>query len=52
LGLALKNSYQFEDAIKSYKRAIELDPTFAKAYNNLGSAYKNTRQFTAAIVCY
>jgi serine/threonine protein kinase/tetratricopeptide (TPR) repeat protein len=44
--LGLKISYEKGDAetIPFYKRAIELDPNFAVAYNNLGLNYSNLGQ--------
>jgi eukaryotic-like serine/threonine-protein kinase len=34
----------YRDAIPLYKRAIELDPNFASAYNSLATVYYNLRQ--------
>jgi serine/threonine protein kinase/tetratricopeptide (TPR) repeat protein len=39
LGLRTYNSGQFAGAIPYYKRAIEIDPSFAMAYARLGSNY-------------
>jgi tetratricopeptide (TPR) repeat protein len=30
---------RYSDAIESYKKAIELNPDYAEAYNNLGWVY-------------
>ena len=34
---------------KAYERAIELSPSYAKAYNNLGVAYKSIGKHPEAI---
>jgi len=47
--IALK---RFEEAIKHYLKAIELNPDNAEARNNLGVAYKETGDLTAAIESY
>jgi tetratricopeptide (TPR) repeat protein len=41
-----------EGAIADYTRAIELDPTYAKAYNNRGVAKKRLQDYRGAIVDY
>ena len=38
LGIALKDKGQVDEAIACYRKAIELDPKFARAHNNLGNA--------------
>jgi predicted O-linked N-acetylglucosamine transferase (SPINDLY family) len=43
---------QFEEAIASYRRAIELRPGFVEAMNNMGIAYSDLRQFPEAIEAY
>ena len=35
-GVALEERHRFDDAESRYRRAVELDPDFAKAHNNLG----------------
>ncbi|MGB9742145.1 MAG: tetratricopeptide repeat protein, partial [bacterium] len=38
-----------EKAIQYYTRAIELNPKFAKAYNNRGNVYYDKGEFDLAI---
>ena len=38
LGLVQSDRYELKEAIKTLKRAIELNPDYADAYNNLGIA--------------
>jgi len=51
LGAALQAA-RLGDAIAHYRRAIELKPDYAPAYNNLGSALRANRQPDAAIAAY
>jgi tetratricopeptide (TPR) repeat protein len=39
-------------AIKELKRAVQLNPLFAKAYNAMGVSYDNLRRYSLAIGCY
>ena len=48
-GNRLVNQSQYDEAIKEYTEAIELDPTSAAAYVNRASAYKRMGQFDLAI---
>jgi tetratricopeptide (TPR) repeat protein len=34
-----------EDAINWYKKAIEVNPRYSYAYNNLGNIYKNMHNY-------
>jgi Flp pilus assembly protein TadD len=34
---------KFDEAILSYKKAIEIDPNEREAYNNLGITYKELK---------
>ena len=43
---------EYDKAISFYLRVIELNPDYAKAYNNLGVAYKNQGNTTKAIQLY
>ena len=52
LGAANFRLDRSEEAIDLYKRAIELKPDYAEAYNNMGVAYKENSDFTAAIESY
>ncbi len=44
LGMCLSAQNKTEEAIKSYEKAISLNPKFAIAYNNLGNIYRNKKQ--------
>jgi serine/threonine protein kinase/Flp pilus assembly protein TadD len=48
LGNEQQNRAKYLEAIPFYKRAIELDPTFALAYTRLAVAYDNSRQLELA----
>ena len=39
-GAALKASGEINRAIQHFQTALELDPGYARGYNNLGSAYQ------------
>jgi len=43
---------QYDQAIAEYNRAIEIDPTFASAYNNRGVVYGRKEQHDQAIAEY
>ena len=43
---------QFDSAIDSYKKAIEIKPGYAEAYNNLGNAFQDKNDIKAAIKSY
>jgi tetratricopeptide (TPR) repeat protein len=42
----------YEDAIVSYKRAIEIDPTYGQPYNNLALIYFMQGNFNESILLY
>ena len=44
LGMCLGAQNKTEESIKSYQKAIALNPKFAIAYNNLGNVYSNKKQ--------
>ena len=44
--------YEFNDAIRDFKRVVELDPNDAEAYNNIGLAYFKLKHYTQAIRYY
>jgi tetratricopeptide (TPR) repeat protein len=41
-----------EKAIESFKKAVELDPEFAFAWDNLGLCYRKLNKYDDAIRCY
>ena len=48
LGRAKRILGNYEDAIKNYKKAIELDPTFGGSYSGLGETYRLIENFDLA----
>ena len=40
---------EYEQAIKDYDKAIELNPEYATAYNNRGNAYAKLGEYDKAI---
>jgi predicted O-linked N-acetylglucosamine transferase (SPINDLY family) len=52
LGNALKDAGRYDEAIGSYRRALELDPNYVKAHNNLGVAYQELGKPQDAVQCY
>ena len=51
-GPALASLGQFENAIKCYNKALELDPDNAIMYTNTGITFAEFGQFENAIKCY
>lgn len=49
LGLAYQAKELYQDAVAHYKRAIEIQPDYAPAYNNLGTTYLEMTHWDAAI---
>ncbi len=47
-----KNEVYFKNSVKNFKKAIELDPCYASAYNGLGTAYVKANNIEAAINCW
>lgn len=48
-GLALYNSGNYEEAIKTWQEVLKLNPNNAIAYNNIGSAYNLMKKWDEAI---
>jgi len=48
-GVAYAKLNQYEQAIKDYDKAIELNPNYAEAYNNRGNAYAKLNEHERAI---
>ncbi|NEP03727.1 MAG: tetratricopeptide repeat protein [Okeania sp. SIO2G4] len=51
-GNRLKRNGQFESAIASYKKAIEINPRFSWSYFYLGEALINLKRLNEAIEVY
>jgi tetratricopeptide (TPR) repeat protein len=43
---------ELNEAIKEFKRAVKLDPSFVPAYLNLGNTYMNLGEVDQAIIAY
>jgi tetratricopeptide (TPR) repeat protein/4-amino-4-deoxy-L-arabinose transferase-like glycosyltransferase len=52
LGAALQDDGYIEDAIGHYRRAVEIQPDYAPAFNNLGVALRASGSIDAAIDAY
>jgi superkiller protein 3 len=52
VGNVLRDQKQQEEALKSYRRAIELDPKFASAYNNVGNVLRDQKKLEEALQSY
>src|SRR5208337_3721384 len=49
---ALTEQGKLNEGLTCYRRAVELQPDFAGAHNNLGNALKAQGNLEGAIVCY
>jgi predicted O-linked N-acetylglucosamine transferase (SPINDLY family) len=49
LGFVQHECHSLSDALVSYKRAVEIDPAFVEAWNNLGAVYRQLGQFADAL---
>lgn len=47
-----KKASDLRTSVQNFKRAIELDPSYASAYNGLGSAYGQAGNIDSAIRCW
>jgi type IV pilus assembly protein PilF len=52
VGAVLLNIGRYADAQAEFQKAVELDPTYADAFHNLGSAYAEQGKWEDAIVAY
>ena len=52
VGAVMLNIGRFPDAQLEFQKAVELDPTYADAFHNLGSAYAEQAKWEDAIVAY
>ncbi len=50
--LVYEKLQQWEHAVTSYRKALELNPRYAEAQSNLGNVYRHQRQWDQAIACY
>lgn len=48
LGVAYKGMGKTDDALESYRRALEFDPNDAEGYSNIGNIYAERKDFTVA----
>jgi eukaryotic-like serine/threonine-protein kinase len=51
-GYRIQLQNEFSEALPYYKRAVELDPNFARAYASLGTAYVSVSQFGQGVENY
>ena len=49
-GLAYYNRGQLEQSIAEYQKAIQINPNFAQARNNLGNVYYNQSKLEEAVI--
>ncbi|GMH43193.1 hypothetical protein BSKO_11115 [Bryopsis sp. KO-2023] len=52
LGFCLFSTDKVKESIEEYKKAVEFQPGYVTAWNNLGDAYEAVREFRAAYNCY
>ncbi len=51
-GMEYINEGDTENAIKKFSKAVEIDPKFAFAWDNLGISYRKNKQYEQAIEAY
>ena len=51
-GRRIQYEKEFAEALPYFKRAVQLDPNFARAYASLGTAYLSVSQFEQAVANY
>lgn len=52
LGIAQENQQKFEDAAKTYREALMIDPKIAEVHFNLGAVLGHLGRIDEAIACY
>ncbi len=51
-GISVARAGLWEEAAYRWERAVEIDPTYAAAWNNLGIAYERKGMFEEALEAY
>mmetsp|Transcript_27825 Transcript_27825/g.49713 ORF Transcript_27825/g.49713 Transcript_27825/m.49713 type:complete len:275 (-) Transcript_27825:154-978(-) len=52
IGFSFFNMGKYPDAVKEYKKAVELQPGYVTAWNNLGDAFEAQKSYKEAVDCY
>lgn len=52
LGATLSNGGNGDDALRAYRRAVDIDPGLVRAWVNVGTAYSNRQEYKKAIRYY
>ena len=52
MGVALRKQGKLEEAITAYKKAIEINPNFAFAYDNMGNSLSDQGKYDEAIAAH
>ena len=52
MGNTFQDLGRLEDAVKAYKKAIEINNKYSEAYNNLGVALRDQGKLEGAIEAY
>lgn len=52
LGYSYFNLDRYEEAIKQYKTAVEMQPGYLTAWNNLGDVLEKQKKYSDALVAY
>ena len=52
LGVIFDGQKKFDKAIRSFKKAIKINPNYAQAENNLGVTYQRINKYEDSIYCY
>jgi len=51
-GKKLQEKWNYKKASQKYERAVDIDPSYAEAYSNLGYTYRKQEQFDKAVRAY